>query len=115
MNQTFEISYPSVGQKLQIENVKLLLTDNNYGDLARSNHVTAIKLLDLVDAVSYFSILIPEIKTSLNVDDFLNMDPKRVKAYTKAYKEDFLPWMLEIEEELNKEDDDSEEAEDVKA
>lgn len=109
MNQLFEVSYPNVGQKLQIENVKLLLTDNNYGDLARSRHTTALELLDLVDAVAYFSILIPEIKSTLNLADFLNMDAKRSKAYVKAFKKEFTPWFDAIEEELNKEDSEEDE------
>lgn len=103
--KTYLVSYPLVGQKLQIENVKLLLTDGNYGDLARSGHNTAISLLDLVDAVSYFTILIPEIRDNLKIDDFLNMDEFRAKELTKAYKKSFRPWLDEIDKELNREED----------
>jgi len=113
-DQQFQISYPTVGQKLQIENVKLLLTDNNYGDLARSGHISAIQLLDLVDAVAYFTILIPEISKSLNVQDFLNMEPKKTKMYIKAFKEEFMPWMDKIDIELNREDDGTDEEEIIK-
>lgn len=103
--QTFEVSYPLVGQKLTIENVKLMLTDNNYGDLARSGHNTAVEFLDLVDAVSYFAVLIPELKSSLKVEDFLKMDPKTAKMYVKAYKKQFDPWMAAIDKEINKDDE----------
>ena len=110
-DQIFGVSYPTVGQKLQIENVKLLLTDNGYGDLARSAHITALNLLDLVDAVAYFTILIPEISSSLSVNNFLNMEPLKAKMYAKAFKREFRPWMEAVDVELNKED----EAEPVKA
>jgi len=108
LGKTYEVKYPNVGQKLQIENVKLLFTDGNYGDLARSRHNTALELLDLVDAVAYFSILIPEIASNLSIQDFLNMDVKRSKAYIKAFKKQFSPWFDELEAELNKEDSENE-------
>src|ERR1700746_2780161 len=97
----YEVHYPNVGEKLQIENVKLLLTNNGYGDLARSGHITAINMLDLVDAVSYFTILIPEVKSSLKLEDFLSMEPLQAKNLSKAYKKYYRPFLEEIDRELN--------------
>lgn len=105
-SQDYEVNYPTVGEKLQIENVKLLLTNNNYGDLARSGHTTALDLLDLVDSVSYFSILIPEIKKSIKMEDFLTMDPIKAKLMIKAFKK-YRDFLSEVDTELNSEDDES--------
>ena len=59
---THEVRYPLVGEKFKIENAKLLLTNNQYGELSRSAHKTALSYLDTVDAYAYFSILIPSLK-----------------------------------------------------
>jgi isopentenyldiphosphate isomerase len=107
-DKTYEVNYPNVRQKLEIENLKIFLSSGKYGELARSAHKTASKLLDLIDAVAYFSILIPEIKSNMTVNDFENMDIVTQRNMMRAYKINFYPWFEQIEAELNKEDDDDE-------
>ncbi len=106
---SYDVNYPTVRQKLEIENLKMFLSSNKYGDLARSGHKTASRLLDLIDAVAYFSILIPEIKNNMKVADFEIMDIKTQRNMMRGYKVDFYPWFANIESELNKEEDDEEE------
>ena len=105
---SYDVSYPNVGQKLDIENVKLMLTNSQYGEMARSGHVTALQLLDLVDAVAYFTILVPELKSSLKVQDFMDMNPVEARNLRKGYKKYFVPFFEAVEKELNEDGDEDE-------
>lgn len=97
-----EVKYPNVGEKIKIENLKILLSNGQYGDFARSSHKTALQLLDLIDAYSYFSILIPEMK--LSIDVFNSLLPEQEKEYRRAYSEEYFPYFIGVENSLNGED-----------
>jgi hypothetical protein len=96
------VNFPSVGQILDIESLKSALTNGQYGDFVNMGTKTATDALDLVDAFSVFSILIPELKDELNVKTFMEMDPFIAKKYVNAYKKHFFPWFKEINDELRK-------------
>jgi len=101
----YTVNYPNVGQVIEIENLKLLLSGNMYGDLIKSNHATGVELLNLVDGVSYFSVLAPDFKKDFATDKFTEMDVFKQKQIIKAFKKTFWPWFSGVDAELNKEDD----------
>lgn len=98
--ETVIATYPTVAQKLEIEARKLIFSNNLYGDIARSAHNTGNKLLDTIDAFTYFSVCCPDLK--LKIDDFKNMTEITSVLFVKAFKEQFWPWYSNIEEELSK-------------
>jgi hypothetical protein len=107
--ETFDVSYPTVGEEFQIETLKMFMTNNTYGDLARSNHTSAVRLLDIVDAIAHFAILIPKIRDIFKLEDFQNMTPEIRKSYTKAYKKTYLPWKINTYKALFEDDDNTSE------
>ena len=99
---TVTVNYPTVMQKLDIEKRKLLFSDNMYGELVRSSHNTANRLLNIIDAYSYLSVCAPELK--LEMDHFAKLSEDAAVALWKAYFEQFVPWFNKIESELYKVD-----------
>lgn len=99
-NQKFSVSYPNVGKQFDIENTKLLLTNGGYGDLARSGHLRANKLLDFVDAFSTLLHLLPQL--SLDASKFFDMDDVTAMGLVLVYKEQVLPFLKQCEEEIAK-------------
>lgn len=106
------LGYPNVGQQLEIESLKNILSAGNYADYARSGNKTALQLLDLIDAVSYFYVLIPELKEKIDIKSFANIDPLFQKKLSKAFVKYYNEFIVKIDDEINKvlnnEDDDKE-------
>lgn len=104
-DKNYVIEYPHVGEVIQIENLKLMLSGNMYGDLIKSNHSTAVELLNLVDGVAYFSVLAPNFKQDFGTDKFTEMDVRKQKQIVKAFTKSFWPWFLNINTELDKDEE----------
>ena len=94
------INFPNVGQMIEIEQLKLAYTNGRYIEFAMSNLVNHIFILDFVDAVSYLSVLIPELKKDLEIEEYTKMDSEKTKEIIRAYKEEFIPWFKPILEDL---------------
>lgn len=97
------VKYPNVGQQLEIENLKNLLSDGKYSQYAQVGSKTSTQLLDLIDAVSYFHTLIPELKEKLSVKNFTSIDPVFQKKLSKAFMNFYSNFILKVEEEISKE------------
>jgi len=54
----FTIKFPTIGEYIQIESNKQRFADGNYALLAFGNTVSMNRALDIVDSLSYFSVLI---------------------------------------------------------
>ena len=96
--QNFEVKYPTVGELMEIENKRMLLTQDKYPEYvsARMKTLSMVFNIDLVDALSHFSVLIPGLSKKLNVDSFLEIDPITGKALVEVYKKEFVPWYEEL-------------------
>lgn len=98
----YPISFPNVGQMMDIEAFKMLYTKNKYIQLSMSNLKAHTFLLDMADAISYLSILIPKLQKDLDIKDWWELDPHEAKKLVVVYKEQFLPWYLPYLKELYK-------------
>lgn len=104
------VKFPNVGQLMDIENIKMSLTNGKYVEMAVSVLKIHIFQLDMIDAISYFSILCPEMKEHLQIKNWRELDASLAKEITSVYKKQFIPWFKPILDELLKidEEDDSE-------
>lgn len=109
----YVVDFPNVGQQIKIENMKIALTAGNY-DIMVKTAVNGSKstnnVLNLVDAIATFSVLIPGLKDEnkkLLKENFLEMDPIQAKTITKAYEE-YYKWYDKIMKELNEDIDEPE-------
>ena len=98
--KSFVIEFPNVGQIIDIESMKQALTNNKYGIMAQSNVRSMYQALDIVDAVSFLSIVAPEVAKYYNVGNYMSLSPEKVKEFVDAYQRDIAPWYLKTLEEL---------------
>ena len=109
--KTYTVGYPTVEQLIEIEDVKLLMTNGKYIDYTFSALKNHVLLLDIADAVGYLSVLIPDLKSDLGLEDWKKASAPVIKPVIKAYKEKFIPWYKPISEDLYNFDKDDESTE----
>ena len=97
----YTLKYPTVGQILEIESLKQSLSAGRYGLLVVSNVKSMELALDLIDAIAYFSVLIPDLKKEIAVDSFMDLDAMTAKRLSISYKKYFRKWYSELEKEMN--------------
>lgn len=112
-DKTYNISFPNVGQMMEIESKKIALGGGVYRDLITAGTKSAQYNLDLIDAISNFTVLIPELRKDLDVKSFLDIDLITGKHVVKAYNKQFYPWFQEIQKFLYDEEDELETEENV--
>ena len=80
------VKFPNVGQFIDIENSKMFLTNGKYVDMAISVLKIHAFQLDIIDTISYFSVLIPELKEHLGIKNWRDLDAETSKELSLAYK-----------------------------
>lgn len=96
----YEISFPNIGQMMDIEQSKMSLTNNRYIDFALSPLKNHQFILDYTDAISYLSNLIPTLKKDLGVEKWGEVQPSLSKSIISVYKSQFLPWFKPLLDDL---------------
>ena len=102
---TYTLTFPNVGQFMDIENMRMGLTNGAYTDLLRSGLKTSHFQVDLVDALSILMVLVPEIRKDLLVTNYNDLDIFLAKIVVKAYKKDVKPWFDGLMATLLEDDD----------
>lgn len=98
--KSFIVNFPNVGQMIDIESMKQGLTGNRYGSMASSGIASMYMALDVVDAISFLTVVVPDIAKYYNIQDYTKLSPDKMSEYTKIYKEEILPWYNSILMEL---------------
>lgn len=98
---TYEIKIPTVGQLLDIENMKSNITSVGFDIRSEAGAYSST----LAAAIAYFSVLIPDLKKDLTIDSLFKLDLVRSRAIVKAYVKQFKPWWDKWLEEINKDED----------
>ena len=100
----FTVKFPNVGQIMDIESLKVALTGGKYGTFAASGIKSMYFVLDMVDAISFFSVMCPRLKnfiTEEEIDvDYTQMNPQSIKPLIDIYKKEVMPWYNKIMSEL---------------
>lgn len=104
LGKKYTVNYPNVGQILEIESLKLLYSNNTYGALVKSGHTTASDLLNLIDAMSYFSVLAPDLIKDMKIEDFSKVGAIQQKRIVRAFIE-FWKWFRAMNDELDKDEE----------
>ncbi len=95
------VNFPTVGQLIDMESMKQLLTGNRYAAMASSNLKSMNFSLNLVDAIVFFQVMSPKVKRMIEIDDYTKLDPIIAKELVEIYQKDiFAPWYYEILKEL---------------
>lgn len=110
----FVVTFPNTGEMMNIELLKIQLSDGKFDTLKFSYNEMFIQQAIRIEAIATFSILLPTLKEALNVKSFLALDYEHAEIITKMYIDQFLPWYEEWLVLLNKPKEE-EKKEEVKA
>lgn len=97
---TFIAKFPNVGQLIDLESFKQALTSNRYGQMAASGVASMYQALDLVDAIAFFQVVVPEVGKRFDINNYTQMGLDEIKNIVDAYQNEIKPWfdktMLEL-------------------
>lgn len=105
----FVINFPNAGQLLDIESNKMLFSNSQYGALVRSNLVSTNMALDIIEMIATFTVLIPNLRDSLRINNLFSLDIINTQKLVKIYKKEFLPWYLDWLDALKETEENSSE------
>jgi len=105
----YDINFPTNAQFIEIENKKIALANGMYSNLVTSGMINSNRALDLIDVISYFSVLIPGLNKDLRVNNLLELNPVDTIQMVKVFKKEFFPWYKEWLDILKQYDEDEEE------
>ena len=94
------VKFPNVGQILDMESLKLALTGNRYGAMSASGVKSMFFALDLVDAISFISIMCPQLKNIVTVNNYLDLSADESNELISFYKDQIFPWYSEVQKQL---------------
>lgn len=99
-NKSFIANFPNVGQIIDLESMKQALTDSRYGQMAASGVASMYYALDLVDAIAFYHVVIPEVAKYYDIKNYASMEVDKIKDLLDAYQKDIRPWFSETMNEL---------------
>lgn len=98
--KTFIANFPNIGQIIDLESLKQALTGNRYGQMAASGIASMYYALDLVDAIAFYQIVVPEVAKYYDIRNYASLSVDKSKALVEAYQQQIKPWFDETLNEL---------------
>lgn len=96
----FTANFPNVGQIIDIDSMKQALSNNRYGSMVASGLSSAYYALDLIDAISFYQIVTPEVGKYFNITNYAEMDLQESQELLETYKKEIQPWYIETMNEI---------------
>lgn len=97
----FDINYPKSGQMIDIANIKSKLSDGHYAQLLFQRSNEADMAIKLIDAFCFFSIMIPNLKKSLEVTSLYDLEILQSTELIHVYDNKVSPWLDSWTEAIN--------------
>ena len=96
----FTVKFPNVGQIIDLDAMKQALSGNRYGSMAASGLASAYYALDLIDAISFYQIVCPEVGRYYDIRNYAELELEQVNELMTAWKEQIQPWYVETMDEI---------------
>lgn len=96
----FTAKFPNVGQIIDIDSMKQALSSNRYGSMVASGLASAYYALDLIDAITFYQVVVPEVGKYFNIMNYTELDLAESQELIKAFKEQIQPWYVETMNEI---------------
>lgn len=97
----YTVSFPNVGQLMDIESFKIAYTNGKYVQMSMSMLANHRFALDVADAVAYLSVLIPELQEDLHIKSWRSINALLAKRLVEVFYKQFIPWFKPLFKELN--------------
>ncbi len=88
----YTVSFPTVGQIIDIETKRSILSRGQYGNMIESKMQMSWNVLEIIDVMAYFQVLVPKLFDDLNVKSLEEIDAIDFAEIVEVYREQFLPW-----------------------
>lgn len=98
--KTFVANFPNIGQIIDLESLKQALTSNRYGQMAASGIASMYYALDLVDAIAFYQIVVPEVAKFYDIRNYASLSVDKSKSLVEVYQQQIRPWFDETLNEL---------------
>lgn len=98
--KSFIATFPNVGQIIDIESLKQALTNNRYGQMVVSGIASMYYALDLVDAIAFYQIVVPEVARYYDIKNYAELPLDKAKDLIDAYQTEIRPWYTQTMNEL---------------
>lgn len=98
---SFNVKFPTSGQMIDIAILKSKLSDNQYNSLFLQSSLEAPLALRLVDAYSFFQIMVPELKKNLTLDSFYDIEVLDSLELIEVFESQIQPWLNEWTKVIN--------------
>ncbi len=96
----FTATFPNVGQIIDIDAMKQALSSNRYGSMVASGLSSAYYALDLIDAISFYQVVMPEVGRYFNITNYSELSLEESQDLVAAFKEQIQPWYVETMNEI---------------
>lgn len=112
LSNSYEITYPTVGQLLDIDIIKSQLSGGRYEQLKYSMEPAFVRSAKRIDVTAYFNVLVPDLRKDIlagksNTNSILNLSVEEFAVLEEVYDSVFLPWFELWEAEFNKSEEQS--------
>jgi hypothetical protein len=89
---SYTIKVPNAGDMVDVERLKMVLSNGFYGEMNRANTVSAQESLMVIDIQAHFTILCPTLIEDLKCDDMRKLTIEDYQVLKSAYVKQFVPW-----------------------
>ena len=96
----FIAKFPNVGQIIDIESYKQGLTNGRYGQMAASGIRSQYYALDLIDAIVFFQVMVPEVGKYFDISNYTSIPLDKAKKFIEVYQKEIKPWFEKTMDEL---------------
>lgn len=93
-DNSYSITYPTIGQYFDIESQKSFLSKGQYGSMLDSSTAIAYDAIELINIVSILKVLCPTFLKDLNqnVNRIEDIDVIDFKVIRDIYRDQIKPW-----------------------
>lgn len=89
---TYTIKVPTVGDMIDIERLRMILSGGYYNEMMRTTTTSAQESLLIIDIQACFSVLCPKLMEDLKCEDVKKLAVDDYRILRLAYTEKFVPW-----------------------
>jgi len=93
--RSYKISYPNVGQFIDIATRESTLSKGNFKDLILSGLPDHQEAFGMIKVIAFIEIMLPQLVKDLKTESLLDLDPVDFEQISIAYFDIILPWLTE--------------------
>lgn len=90
--EDYEISVPTVGEYLDIENQKIIQSDGHWVDLLKNQTMSSLHSIQIISCVSILIVLCPKLFANMKVTSYKQIDAIDFIELLSVYTNEVGPW-----------------------